>query len=256
MWWKHFCGGTDTNCRFFWTPLRGEPICNYLCSRASEMFLFLVNQLDGWRQLVRTKWFELCFEKLAGCLYRESWKKRERIQWNDCRGFLATWVRCCLSLSHPLLPPTILPMVACLEPPSVTTVTVHKRVGGAKRFGNGKCGQASHSASISSLSSSLFGTFATLRLTWLFFFELWLSWCYLLTYIYFLACQSVRPFTECLPEAILTEIWICCTSKIVGNPFVIIFLLILFDNAPLFSFSLLAVWNDSTGWLIDLDGLF
>lgn len=118
--------------------------------------------------------------------------------------------------------------------PSVTTVTVHKRVGRAKRFGNGKCGQASHSASISSLSSSLFGTFATLRLTWLFFFELWLSWCYLLTYIYFLACQSVCPFTECLPEAILTEIWICCTSKIVGNPFVFIFLLILFDNAPLF----------------------
>lgn len=67
----------------------------------------------------------------ASCFYGESWKKREFVQWNDCKGFLATWVRHCLSLSHPLLLPHHLSNGSSFRVPSVTTV--HKQVGGAKK---------------------------------------------------------------------------------------------------------------------------
>lgn len=188
MWWKkHALGTVRVIAGSLGLHLRPEPVCNYLCSGANEMFLFPINQYDGWRQLVWTKWSELCFKKPATCLFRESWK-REFVQWNDCKGFLATWVRCCLFLSHPLLPHH--PSNGSLfRAPSnkVTSVTVHKQVGGAKRFGNGKCGRASHSASISSLSSSLFGTFATLKLTWHFLFWIVVE---LMLYIDIFSCVS------------------------------------------------------------------
>ena len=177
-----------------------EPICDYIFCEATEVFFVQIRQYDGWRHLLWAKWSELCFKKPASCLYRESWK-REIVQWNDCKVFLASWVRWCLFLSHPLLPHH--PSNSSLfRAPSntVTTVTVHKQVGGAKRFGNGKCGRASHSASISSLSSSLFGTFATLKLTWHFFLNCgWVDAVYWHTY--FLACRRACPFTKCSPEA-------------------------------------------------------
>ncbi len=194
----------------FRVRLWAEPLWSYLRSEANKTFLIQINQYDGWRQLVWTKWSELCFKKPASCLYRESWK-REFVQWNDCKVFLATWVRCCLFLSHPLLPHH--PSNGSLfRAPSntVTTVTVHKQVGGAKRFGNGKCERASHSASISSLSSSLFGTFATLKLTWHFFLNCgWVDAVYWHTFLRVgVRVHSLNVFLKLRVRAVLTEIWI------------------------------------------------
>lgn len=54
--------------------------------------------------------------------------KETFVQWNDCIVFLATWVRCCLFLSHPPLPHH--PSNGSLfRAPSntVTSVTIHKQ---------------------------------------------------------------------------------------------------------------------------------
>ncbi len=159
------------------------------------------------------------------CLYRENWKREfDAVEWY--KVFLATWVRCCLFLSHPLLPDHPSNDSSFRAPSNtVTSVTVHKQVGGAKRFGNGKCGQASHSASISSLSSSLFGTFATLKLTWSFFLNCgWVDAVYWHTY--FLACRRACPFTKCSLEAACASDsdWdmnsFAHLSEIVGNHFI------------------------------------
>lgn len=182
-----------------------------------------VNRHNGQRQLIWTKWLELCFEKAVRCFYGESWKKREFLQWNDCKGLLATWVRRCLSLSHPLLLPHHLSNGSSFRLPSVTTV--HKQVGGAKkRFGNGKCGRASHSASISSLSSSLFGTFATLRHTWHFFFELWLSWCCIMTLSFLRVGVRVHPLSVLLKASYASNTdwdmkYVCTSIRDWRNPF-------------------------------------
>lgn len=132
------------------------------------------------------------------------------MQWNDCKGFLATWVRHCLSLSHPLLLPTIFPMVAHLEYHQLQQYT--NKWAGPKRFGNGKCGRASHSASISSLFSSLWNVCnAETHMT--FFFNCgWVDAVYWNTY---LSCVSACVFIHWVSSlklhmrAILTEIWIC-----------------------------------------------
>lgn len=98
----------------------------------SQGNIVALSQSARWtKTAVWTKWSELCFEKPASCFYGESWKKREFVQWNDCKGFLATWVRRCLSLSHPLLLPHHLSNGSSFRLPSVTTV--HKQVGGAKK---------------------------------------------------------------------------------------------------------------------------
>lgn len=187
MQWKHLLDQSDELLDSVRFHLKARTLCNW------------------------TKCLELCFEKPASCFYGESWKKREFVQWNDCKGFLATWVRRCLSLSHPLLLPHHLSNGSSFRVPSVTTV--HKQVGGAKkRFGNGKCGRASHSASISSLSSSLFGTFATLRHTWHFFLNCgWVDAVYWHTYLSCVsACVSIHwvSSSKLRMRAILTGIWI------------------------------------------------
>lgn len=90
-------------------------------------------------------------------------------------------------------------------------------MGGAKRFGNGKCGRASHSASISSLSLlllllSLWNVCNAKNSRDISFFELWLSWCCIWTYIFFLRVgvrvHSLSVLLKLRVRAKLTEIWI------------------------------------------------
>lgn len=215
------------------------------------------------RQFVWTKWSDLCFKKPASCLYGESWKREfYAVEW--LQSFLGHLSKMLLiPFSSP--PPHHPSNGSLFRAPSntVTTVTVHKQVGGAKRFGNGKCGRASHSASISSLSSSLFGTFATLKLTWHFFLNCgWVDAVYWHTY--FLACRRACSSTKCSPEAACASDtdWdmnsFAHLSEIVGLPFINLFYfirqctLILFFFYPV-SRCLNLEWFD---WLIDWLGWF
>lgn len=200
------------------------------------------NQSVGWMIIASP-------EKIVRVMLSAKLTKRERgcaVQW--LQRFLGHLSKMLLiPFSSPPSPSSFNGSLFRAPSNTVTTVTVHKQVGGAKRFGNGKCGRASHSASISSHSSSLFGTFATLKLTWHFFLN-----CCLVDAVYWHTC-----IFSCVSACVSIHqkfFWNCVCERYWLRYEFLIHLFLLQDNATLFLFTLLAVLN--LEWLTLLVYLF
>lgn len=133
MWWRRLSWAIHTNCWVLFESMwkLGRSV---ICRKEEPMKYFCPQSIDP---MDKDSLFGQNGRSYASRSQPAAFMERAERRESLCSGmiakvfFLATWVRRCLSLSHPLLLPHHLSNGSSFRVPSVTTV--HKQVGGAKK---------------------------------------------------------------------------------------------------------------------------